>query len=122
MQKDLHGLDFFNRAQYMECKVLMANYLLSSQGDRMGMANSVEGRYPFLDHRVIEFCSQLPSNLKIRGLREKYLLKKLMKDKLPDPVVSRYKQAYRAPVSTGLLRPISLLSTCIWIIFADELI
>ena len=50
---------------------LMTGYLLSSQGDRMAMAASVEARYPFLDHRVIEFACRLPPRLKLRGLREK---------------------------------------------------
>ena len=50
----------------------------------MSMAHSLEGRYPFLDHRVIEFCTNLPSNHKIKGLNEKYLLKQLMKGHLPE--------------------------------------
>ncbi|MDZ7634169.1 MAG: asparagine synthase-related protein [Bacteroidales bacterium] len=53
------------------------------QGDRMAMANSVEGRYPFLDYRVIEFCSTLPDRFKLNGLNEKYLLKRLMAGKDP---------------------------------------
>ncbi|NJK85719.1 MAG: hypothetical protein HC906_06895 [Bacteroidales bacterium] len=56
----------------------MSGYLLSSQGDRVAMANSVEGRYPFLDFRVIEFCSKLPLEYKIKGLNEKFILKKIM--------------------------------------------
>jgi asparagine synthase (glutamine-hydrolysing) len=80
----------------------MSGYLLSSQGDRMGMAHSVEGRYPFLDHRVIEFCSRLPWNHKIRGLNEKYLMKRMMDGRLPEQVVNRPKQAYRAPVASSL--------------------
>ncbi|MHA1233439.1 MAG: asparagine synthase-related protein [Candidatus Helarchaeota archaeon] len=55
------------RAQYLEMKLFMAGYLLSSQGDRMMMGNSVEGRFPYLDHRVIEFASQIPPFYKIRG-------------------------------------------------------
>jgi asparagine synthase (glutamine-hydrolysing) len=91
-----------SRAQWLESTQFMSGYLLSSQGDRMGMAHSVEGRYPFLDHRVIEFCSRLPWNHKIRGLNEKYLMKKLMDGRLPDQVVHRPKQAYRAPVASSL--------------------
>jgi asparagine synthase (glutamine-hydrolysing) len=83
----------------------MSGYLLSSQGDRMGMAHSVEGRYPFLDHRLIEFATKLPWNHKIRGLNEKYLMKKLMNGRLPDQVVNRPKQAYRAPVASSLTSP-----------------
>jgi len=95
-------LDLLSRAQWLESSLFMSGYLLSSQGDRMGMAHSVEGRYPFLDHRVIEFCSRLPWNHKIRGLNEKYLMKKLMDGRLPDQVVHRPKQAYRAPVASSL--------------------
>lgn len=87
----------FNRAQYIEAKSLMAGYLLSSQGDRMLMANSVEGRFPFLDHRVIEFAGGLHPPLKMKVLIEKYLLKKAMRHALPREIVQRYKQPYRAP-------------------------
>ena len=51
------------RDQYVEAHTLMSGYLLSSQGDRMAMANSIEGRFPFLDHRVIEFANRLPPQL-----------------------------------------------------------
>ncbi|MEN8140583.1 MAG: asparagine synthase (glutamine-hydrolyzing) [Thermodesulfobacteriota bacterium] len=90
-------LDFFNRAQCLESQLLLANYLLSSQGDRMGMANSVEGRYPFLDHRVVEFCGQIPSRYKMRVLNEKNILKIAVGDILPDNIVRRKKQPYMAP-------------------------
>ena len=79
----------------------MSGYLLSSQGDRMAMANSVEGRYPFLDYRVIEFCNNLPGDFKLKGLNEKYLLKKLMQNKIPDCIVRRSKQPYRAPIKNA---------------------
>lgn len=85
------------RAQYLEITIFMSQYLLSSQGDRMTMANTVEGRYPFLDHRVIEFANQLPQNLKLRALTEKFLLKRLGKNWLPKEILMRPKQPYRAP-------------------------
>ena len=87
----------FNRAQYVEVKTLMSGYLLSSQGDRMLMANSVEGRFPFLDHRVIEFANKLNPNIKMKVLNEKYLLKKVINKYLPESIVKRHKQPYRAP-------------------------
>lgn len=86
-----------NRAQYLEATSLMGGYLLCSQGDRMLMTNSVEGRFPFLDHRVIEFGNKLPPKMKIKGLNEKYLLKKAMRSYLPAAIVDRHKQPYRAP-------------------------
>jgi len=91
------------KSQWLETTVFMSGYLLSSQGDRMGMANSIEGRYPFLDYRVIEFCSSLPDRLKLNGTNEKYLLKKLMTGRIPDSIVKRPKQPYRAPISSVFL-------------------
>jgi len=88
------------KSQWLETYIFMSGYLLSSQGDRMAMANSVEGRYPFLDYRVIEFCNSLPANYKLNGLTEKYLLKKLMKNSIPESIVKRSKQAYRAPINS----------------------
>lgn len=85
------------RDQYVEAHTLLSGYLLSSQGDRMGMANSIEGRFPFLDHRVIEFANRLPPHYKIRGLNEKYLLKSAMRGLLPEVIRKRTKQPYRAP-------------------------
>ena len=64
----------------------------------MGMANSIEGRFPFLDHRVVEFCNNLPASLKLRGLDEKYLLKKVAQSWLPSEIWQRPKRPYRAPV------------------------
>lgn len=91
------------KAQFIESNVFLSGYLLSSQGDRVAMANSVEGRYPFLDHRMLEFCASLPDTFKLNGMDEKYLLKQLMKGKIPDSVVKRPKQAYRAPIASALL-------------------
>lgn len=95
--RTLSGKDYFSRAQYTESKLLLGNYLLSSQGDRMAMANSVEGRYPFLDHRVVEFAARLPIGLKMKGLNEKYLLKRTVSDILPPDISQRKKQPYMAP-------------------------
>lgn len=100
---DYNKWDALSKAQWLETTIFMSGYLLSSQGDRMAMANSVEGRYPFLDHRLIEFCSSLPSSFKLKGLNEKYLLKKLMKGKIPDSIIKRAKQPYRAPISSVFL-------------------
>ncbi|MGE0081191.1 MAG: asparagine synthase (glutamine-hydrolyzing) [Thiohalomonadaceae bacterium] len=86
-----------NRAQYLESKVLLPGYLLASQGDRMLMANAVEGRFPYLDHHVIEFAARLPPRMKLRALNEKYLLKRAMAGRLPPSVLARHKQPYRAP-------------------------
>ena len=86
------------RAQYLEISIFLSQYLLSSQGDRVAMAHSIEGRFPFLDHRVTAFCNRLPENLKLRGLTEKYLLKKLAQRWLPAEIWRRRKRPYRAPI------------------------
>jgi asparagine synthase (glutamine-hydrolysing) len=87
----------FHRAQYIESKSLMSGYLLSSQGDRMLMKNSVEGRFPFLDHRVIEFANKLHPRIKMKAMNEKYILKKAMSPYIPGDIINRSKQPYRAP-------------------------
>lgn len=98
------GFDHYSdlaKSQFLEFSVFMSGYLLSSQGDRMSMGNSVEGRYPFLDHRIIEFTAALPDNFKLNALNEKFILKKMMKGKIPDSILKRNKQAYRAPITTS---------------------
>ena len=89
------------RDQYVEANTLMSGYLLSSQGDRMAMAASVEARYPFLDHRVLEFACRMPARLKLCGLREKVLLKRTFAAQLPESIGRRTKQPYRAPDSAS---------------------
>lgn len=86
------------KAQYLEITTFLSPYLLCSQGDRVAMANSVEGRFPFLDYRVVEFCNRLPSNLKLRGLNEKWLLRQLASKLLPADIWQRRKRPYRAPI------------------------
>jgi asparagine synthase (glutamine-hydrolysing) len=103
LPENFDSWDHLAKSQWLETTIFMSGYLLSSQGDRMGMANSVEGRYPFLDYRVIDFCSTLPSDYKIKGLNEKYLLKKLLINKIPDSILNRSKQAYRAPIRSVFL-------------------
>ncbi len=86
------------RAQFTEISLFMSQYLLSSQGDRVAMAHSVEGRFPFLDKRVVEYASGLPQRLKLRGLTEKVLLRKVAKEWLPPEITQRTKRPYRAPI------------------------
>lgn len=87
------------RAQYLEMTLFMSCYLLSSQGDRMMMGRSVEGRVPFLDHRLIELAARIPPKFKIKALEEKYILKRAFADMLPASIAARRKQPYRAPIS-----------------------
>jgi asparagine synthase (glutamine-hydrolysing) len=91
----------FARDQYVEGRTLLSEYLLSSQGDRMGMASSTEGRFPFLDHRVLELSARLAPELKMFGLKEKFILKRAFGHMLPEGIVRRPKQPYRAPDSSS---------------------
>lgn len=93
------------RAQHLEISIFLSRYLLSSQGDRMGMANSIEGRFPFLDVRMTEFCNRLDPRLKLRGLREKRLLKAAAGPWLPDIISRRPKRPYRAPIHRSFFHP-----------------
>jgi len=83
--------------QYIEVRTLLGGYLLSAQGDRMLMGNSIEGRFPFLDREVIALAGRLPDSYKLRGLDEKHVLKRLGIDLLPPEILARPKQPYRAP-------------------------
>ena len=94
--------DLFSKASYLETTGLLPGYILSSQGDRVAMAHGVEGRFPFLDHRVVEFAMGLPSTLKMRTLREKYLLKRAFLPSIPAEIAGRFKQPYRAPDARSL--------------------
>jgi asparagine synthase (glutamine-hydrolysing) len=86
------------KAQYIEVTIFLSEYLLSSQGDRMLMSHSVEGRFPFMDPRVIEFAGQIPPRLKVRGMDEKHILKRAMQDLVPESIWRRTKRPYRAPI------------------------
>lgn len=93
------GWSGLSRDQYIEVKTLLEGYLLSSQGDRVSMAHSVEGRVPYLDHRVIEFVNALSPRYKLRGLQEKVLLRRSLRGSVPEAILQRVKQPYRAPDS-----------------------
>jgi asparagine synthase (glutamine-hydrolysing) len=103
------------QAQYLETAQLLPGYILSSQGDRMGMAHAVEGRFPFLDHRVVQFASSLPPVLKMKVLNEKHLLKRAALGLIPESVRLRKKQPYRAPDAKSFFGPGGAL-----VAYADE--
>lgn len=90
--------DPLSQAQFLEITVFMSQYLLSAQGDRVAMAHSVEGRFPFLDHTLVEFCNNLPPEYKLMGLTEKVLLKKVAAELIPVEIWQRPKNPYRAPI------------------------
>ena len=94
-----------SKAQYLEITLFLSQYLLSSQGDRVAMAHSVEGRFPFLDPEVVRFALTLPPSLRLRGLTEKFLLRQLASRWLPPDVAKRPKQPYRAPIARSFFGP-----------------
>ena len=83
--------------QYLEVRTLLPGYILSSQGDRMLMANSVEGRFPFLDADVMRLAASLPDSYKLKVLDEKHVLKRVSRGLVPPSILARKKQPYRAP-------------------------
>lgn len=89
--------------QYLEVRTLLGGYLLSAQGDRMLMGNSIEGRFPFLDREVIALAGRLPAAFKLRGLDEKHVLKRVARDLVPREILTRPKQPYRAPDALAFL-------------------
>lgn len=93
------------RCQYIEMQTLLSGYLLAAQGDRMLMGHSVEGRFPFLDHRLVEFAARLADPIKLRVLEEKHILKRLADGLIPDVVRNRPKNPYRAPIAETLTGP-----------------
>jgi asparagine synthase (glutamine-hydrolysing) len=102
MPPEAGGWDPLARGQWLEMETLLPGYILASQGDRMLMANSVEGRFPFLDRDVVALAGELPARHKLHGLEEKYLLKHAFADEVPDEVLHRPKQPYRAPDAASL--------------------
>jgi asparagine synthase (glutamine-hydrolysing) len=91
--------------QYIEIRTLLSGYLLSSQGDRMLMANSVEGRFPFLDRDVVELANALPDSYKLCALDEKHVLKRASASLVPPEIIQRKKQPYRAPDALSFVGP-----------------
>lgn len=104
------GAGYLNRFLRLD----QANYLpddILYKCDRMSMAHSLEVRPPFLDHRVVEFAARLPEDLKIHGSSLKYVLRELMRDKLPKSVLTRKKEGFDIPAHgwfRGILKPLLL--------------
>jgi asparagine synthase (glutamine-hydrolysing) len=89
-----------NRALYLGARVMLPGLLLNAKGDRVAMNSSVETRYPFLDEDVFAFLAPLPPRLKMRGLRDKYLLRRLAQRWLPQSIAWRRKAMFRAPLDS----------------------
>ena len=94
---ELAGWSPLAQDQYLEIRTLLSSYILCSQGDRMLMAHSVEGRFPFLDVNVAALAASLPPSYKLRVLDEKHVLKRAAGALVPSEILRRPKQPYRAP-------------------------
>jgi asparagine synthase (glutamine-hydrolysing) len=90
---------------WLDQKYYLADDILT-KSDRMSMAHSLEVRPPFLDHRIVEFAASLPSSLKIRGTQQKFVLKHLMRDKLPSAILTRKKIGFDIPAHDWLRGPL----------------
>jgi len=101
-RQDLGAYLWFDQKYYLPDDILV-------KSDRMSMAHAVELRPPFLDHRIVEFAATLPASLKIRGSQQKFLLKELMRDKLPQSVLKRKKIGFDIPAHEWVRGPLRSL-------------
>ncbi|MBK8805424.1 MAG: asparagine synthase (glutamine-hydrolyzing) [Bacteroidales bacterium] len=104
LPNDFNKWTVLQKSQYVEMKTLLSGYLLSSQGDRMSMANGVEGRYPFLDHRVIDMLFFMKESYKLNGFDQKYMLKKAFSKNIPREIIDRPKRPYMSPDLRSFIR------------------
>jgi len=93
-----------HQRSYLDFKLRLSDHLLSEHGDRMALANSVEGRYPFLDIELVEFSREIPPHLKLNQYTEKYIIKKIAEDLVPPQIIQREKFGFRAPGTPYLLQ------------------
>ena len=91
--------DALSRMLHFDINTWLVDDLLI-KADRMSMATSIELRVPFLDHRLVEYAATMPSRYKLHGLTPKYILKKLLKNRLPDSIINRKKMGFPTPLET----------------------
>ena len=96
----IHQREPVNQSLYLWSKTHLPNYILRVLGDGVEMAHSLEGRLPFLDHRVVEFIGRLPITLKIHGLTEKYILREATRPFITETIYSRQKHPFLVPPSS----------------------
>ena len=100
VERRLKGRNAVHMGLYLWAKTTLPHYILSNLGDRMEMAHSIEGRVPFMDHRVAEYLHGVPVSLKIRGMTEKYILREAVKDVITNTVYTRQKHPFLSPPAT----------------------
>jgi len=102
------GRDPVNQALHVWTRTQLPTYVLAVLGDRMEMAHSVEGRVPFLDHHVAEYAARLPVRHKIRGLREKHVLREAVRDCVLPEVLHRQKHPFMSPPARSATDPVAV--------------
>jgi len=98
------GFSALQKNQFVEMRSLLSGYLLSSQGDRMTMSHSVEGRYPFLDHNLIEEIFYWPDKYKLFSFEQKHVLRRAYANRIPESIIKRPKLPYQAPDIKSFVR------------------
>ena len=104
--KNRHPL---NQSLYIETKTRLPGWILW-KSDRLSMAHSVEARVPFMDHKLVEFAAKMPPWLKLNGMDEKYLLRKIMMKHLPEHPQSFKKRAFYTPIKEWFFRSEKIVS------------
>jgi asparagine synthase (glutamine-hydrolysing) len=107
-EKEVPSKDKTTLLQYLDLKLYLQEAILVKV-DRASMACSLEVRAPFLDYELVEFIMNLPSSLKLRGFTSKYLLKKAMKNFLPEEVIERKKKGFGVPIAKWVKGPLKEL-------------
>ncbi len=101
MIRDRH---IFHKRSYVDFKLRLGGHLIADHGDRMTLANNVEGRYPFLDINLIEFARKIPPSMMLKNMSEKYILKEVARQYIPQEIINREKFGFVAPGSPQLLK------------------
>lgn len=115
--RKLRGLSTQKRRSYIDYKLRLSDHLLLEHGDRMFFSHSVEGRHPFLDKEVIDFVRKIPDKYKLKGVNEKYILKKAGEGIVPKEILKRRKFPFQAPGMSSMIKKTSGID-----FLSDELI
>lgn len=102
--KRVEGLSSQKRRSYIDLKLRLSDHLLTEHGDRMFFSHSVEGRHPFLDKDVLDFVFKIPDKYKLKGVNEKYILKKAGDGIVPNEILKRKKFPFQAPGMSSMIK------------------
>lgn len=102
--KRVENLSTQKRRSYIDYKLRLSDHLLGEHGDRMIFSHSVEGRHPFLDAELLAFVTTIPDKYKLKGVNEKYILKKAGEGIVPDAILKRKKFPFQAPGMSAMMK------------------